>query len=146
MISRKGKQIVFEGVQHMKNQKTFIYTTIQKEGYHLFPEACNPPYAIEEDSLYDVSHLMHKHMHYFTIRIWIQVKHQNRDIEFIQLRRWLEDYFGVGPYNFGPQSCEMIGEKLLDSLMELYPSNELKVEVAEDNINGAVVEYIPEIL
>lgn len=127
------------------NQKTFVYTTLQKEGYHWFPEAAElPNFATGEDDPFDVSHLANKHMHYFVIRIWVQVSHLNRAIEFIQLRRWLEQYFGLGPYNFGCKSCEEIAADIAQELAESYPTSELRVEVAEDNINGALVEIKPE--
>jgi hypothetical protein len=127
------------------NQKTFIYTTLQKEGYHSFPEAATlETFATGKDDLYDVSHLAHKHMHYFTIKISVQVSHSNRDIEFIQLRRWLDQYFGIGPVDFGNRSCEMIAEDISLELAESYPNSELRIEVAEDNINGAFIEIKPE--
>jgi hypothetical protein len=141
----KKRKVVFEGIKMTTKQKTFIYTTLQKEGYHSFPEAATlETFATGENDLYDVSHLAHKHMHYFIIKISVQVSHANRNIEFIQLRRWLEQYFGVGPFDFGNRSCEMIAEDLGLELSESYPNSELRIEVAEDNINGAVVEITPE--
>jgi hypothetical protein len=120
--------------------KTSIYTTITKEGYHSFPGAATLPKFATNDGM-DVSHLANKHMHYFKIRVWLQVSHSNRQVEFIQLHRWLENYYGDKALDFGASSCEMIAEELIKSVAKKYPTCDIKVEVAEDDINGAVVEY-----
>jgi hypothetical protein len=142
-MKTEGKQLILEGIPMPSKQKTFVYTTLQKEGYHSFPEAATLPNFATGD-ISDVSHLSFKHMHYFSIRIWVQVSHSNRDIEFIQLRRWVDNYFGATPIDFGNRSCEMIAEDLSLELAEAYPSSELRIEVAEDNINGALIEITPE--
>jgi hypothetical protein len=49
-------------------KKTFVYCTFQKEAYHRFPEAAtDPAYATGDE--YDVSHLAHRHMHYFFFKV-----------------------------------------------------------------------------
>jgi hypothetical protein len=123
--------------------KTFIYAQLDKEGYHNFPEAS----FLKEFSTgdyYDVNHLSLNHMHYFHIKVWVEVSHTNRQVEFIQLRRWLnKEYFASEPINFGNNSCEMIAHDLINALTEKYPGCELKVDISEDNINGALVEFSP---
>jgi hypothetical protein len=124
-------------------QKTFIYASIQKEGYHCFPEAGDDPkYATGDE--YDVSHLALRHMHYFFIKVWVEVKHSNRDIEFIQFRRWLESLYGDNILNLNSKSCEMIGEDLYKIISEKYQGVEIRIDVSEDNINGALIEFTPE--
>ena len=127
---------------HTFKAKSFVYVTFQKEGYHCFPEAATDPrYAT--GGVDDVSHLANKHMHYFFFKVWVEVKHNNRDIEFIQLRRWLESMFNDGTLNLNSKSCEMICEDLYRPLATKYPFSEIRIDVSEDNINGAYLEFIP---
>jgi len=121
-------------------KKTFIYVSIIKEGYHCFPEAgTDPRYATGD--YYDVSHLAARHMHYFYIKVWIEVNHSNRDIEFIQFRRWLESLYGSNALTLDSKSCEMIAEDLYAKISEKFPGQEVRIDVSEDNINGALVEF-----
>lgn len=127
-------------VKNVSNAKKFVYVSIQKEGYHCFPEAAtNPAFATGDE--YDVSHLAYKHMHYFFIKVWIEVSHSNRQIEFIQLRRWLENLYGTGVLSLDSKSCEMIAEDLYMQLALKYPAAEIRIDVSEDNINGAYLEF-----
>jgi hypothetical protein len=124
-------------------QKSFIYVTFQKEGYHCFPEAAtNPAFATGNE--YDVSHLAHKHMHYFFFKVWVEVNHNNRDIEFIQFRRWLESLYSSNALELNNKSCEMICEDLYAQISNRYPNQEVRIDVSEDNINGAYLEFKPE--
>lgn len=124
-------------------KKTFIFVTFQKEGYHAFPEAAiNEEYATGD--MYDVSHLASRHMHYFFFKVWISVSHNNRQIEFIQFRRWLENLYNGNSLELDNKSCEMISDELAAKISERFPGREIRIEVSEDNINGSYVEYIPD--
>jgi hypothetical protein len=114
----------------------------QKEGYHCFPEAATDP-AFKTDDYYDVSHLAHKHMHYFFIKVWLQVTHSNRQVEFIQFRRWLESMYSNGTLELNNKSCEMLAEDLYAIVAARYPGVEIRIDVSEDNINGAYLEFLP---
>ena len=35
----------------------------------------------------------YKHRHIFHFKVWIEVFHDDRDIEFIQFKRWLENLY-----------------------------------------------------
>jgi hypothetical protein len=122
-------------------QKSFIYVTFQKEGYHCFPEAGNDERYATGD-YYDVSHLANKHMHYFFFKVWVEVNHNNRDIEFIQFRRWLESLYQTNTLQLNNSSCEMICENLYKEISAKYPNLDVKIEVSEDGINGAYVEFL----
>lgn len=111
-----------------------------KEGYHCYPEAAIDPLLATGDR-YDVSHLAYRHMHYFYIKVWVEVKHANRDIEFIQFRRWLEDSYSNGTLELDNKSCEMIAEDLFELISQRYPQVDIRIDVSEDNINGALIEY-----
>lgn len=118
----------------------FVYVPFQKEGYHMYPGAdINPSLATGDE--YDVSHLGARHFHYFHFKVWVEVKHENRDIEFIQLRRWLESLYNIGSLELNGKSCEMLADDLYKKIHERYPDSEIRIDVSEDNINGAYVEY-----
>jgi hypothetical protein len=130
-----------ETIERIKSAaKKFVYVSIQKEGYHCFPEAGVDPQFATGDK-YDVSHLAFKHMHYFFIKVWVEVKHSNRHIEFIQLRRWLEDLYGSNTLSLNSKSCEMIAEDLYIQIANKYPNCDVRIDVSEDNINGAYLEF-----
>lgn len=122
--------------------KSFIYASIIKEGYHCYPEAATDPTLATGDE-YDVSHLATKHMHYFYIKVWVQVTHANRDIEFIQFRRWMENLYNQGVLELDNKSCEMIAEDLHKQIIEKWPLREVRIDVSEDNINGAYLIFEP---
>ncbi len=80
-------------------------------------------------------------MHYFFFKVWIEVNHNNRDIEFIQFRRWLESLYSTNALELNNLSCEMICENLYIEIAKKYPNHEIRIDVSEDNINGAYVEF-----
>lgn len=122
------------------NKKTFVYCTFQKEAYHFFPGADqDPQYATGDE--YDVSHLASRHMHYFNFKVWVEVTHNNRQIEFIQLRRWIESLYAKGTLELNHQSCEMLSDALCEKLAERYPGMEIRIDVSEEGINGSYTEY-----
>ena len=140
--SQRETALAEQAVRIMSLAKQFVYVSIQKEGYHCFPEAASDPkYATGEWD--DVSHLAVRHMHYFFFKVWVEVHHSNRDIEFIQLRRWIERLYSEKQLELNNSSCEMIAESLIEVLRKEYPSSEIRVDVSEDNINGALVEFVP---
>jgi hypothetical protein len=66
-----------------------IWVTFRKEGIHRYPAAATDP-ALATGDHYDVSFLGYPHRHIFHFRVWIDVWHNDRDVEFIQFKRWLE--------------------------------------------------------
>lgn len=124
----------------IKKTKQFVYCTFNKEGYHRYPEAANDPSLATGDEM-DVSHLAARHMHYFYFKVWVEVNHTNRDIEFIQLRRWLESLYDAGSIELNNKSCEMISDELAEVISIKYPGVDIRIDVAEDNINGSYTEY-----
>jgi hypothetical protein len=124
------------------NKKTFVYCTFQKEGYHFFPGAdTDPQYATGD--VYDVSALGFRHMHYFNFKVWVEVTHANRQIEFIQLRRWIERLYSTGALELDNQSCEMMSDALYEKISARYPGMEIRIDISEEGINGSYTEYQP---
>lgn len=108
-----------------------IWVTFSKEGTHSYPAAAHLP------ELADVSFLGSPHRHIFHYKVTVPVNHNNRDIEFIQFKRYLEQNV---PNPEGEVSCEMIAYSVGNLVMFKYPSVlEVKVSVSEDNENGALI-------
>jgi hypothetical protein len=117
-----------------------IWVTFSKEGVHLYPAASNDP-ALATGKWDDVSFLGYAHRHIFHFRVEISVTHNDRDIEFIQFKRWLESLYSDGTLELNHRSCEMIAEELAEIILNKYPKRELKISVAEDNENGANMHF-----
>jgi hypothetical protein len=117
-----------------------IWVTFQKEGIHKYPAAATDPTLATGDE-YDVSFLANEHRHIFHFRVWISVTHDNRDIEFIQFKRWLEKLYAEGTLQLDYKSCEMMSQDLYDSISNKYPDREVWIEVSEDGENGSFIKY-----
>ena len=119
-----------------------IWVTFRKEGIHCYPAAATDPNLATGDE-YDVSFLANPHRHIFHFRVWINVQHDDRDIEFIQFKRWLESlYNGQGSVlSLDHKSCEMMSEDLYQQISQKYPSREIWIEVSEDGENGSFIKY-----
>jgi hypothetical protein len=114
--------------------KRYIWVTFQREGIHRFPAAAT------DSNLADVAFLANEHRHIFHFNISIEVFHNDRDIEFIQFKRWLESlYQGTLELNF--KSCEMISDDLYEVIASRYPGRDIEITVSEDGENGATIRY-----
>ncbi len=111
--------------------RRFIYVTEQFEAFHRWKDAPD-----------EVAFLRSMHRHMFHVKVTIEVKHDDRDIEFIMFKRKVRDFLrekyemkeGIG-------SCEMIAESIIEYLKKEYPGRDVVVEVSEDGENGAIVQY-----
>jgi hypothetical protein len=147
--------------QYMENQvNRSIWVTFKKEGIHKYPAALDDPKLATGD-WDDVSFLGYPHRHIFHFRVRIGVYHNDRDIEFIQFKRWLERlYSGAGTDNgtnnqgskgqsstdsevllLDYKSCEMIADELYEKINAKYPGRFVEIEVSEDGENGCVISY-----
>jgi len=117
-----------------------IWVTFRKEGMHRYPAAATDP-ALATGDEYDVSFLANEHRHIFHFRVWIGVTHNDRDIEFIQFKRWLENLYKDAILSLDHKSCEMMSDDLYDSINKKYPSREVWIEVSEDGENGSFIKY-----
>ena len=129
-----------ENRNRIKNAaKRMIWVTFQKEGIHLYPAAATDP-KLKTDDEYDVSFLGTPHRHIFHFTVAIQVFHSDRDIEFLQFKRWLENlYRGTLELNY--RSCEMISDDLYEQIASRYQGRDIEITVAEDGENGATIYY-----
>jgi hypothetical protein len=125
----------------MTEIKKWIWVTFQKEGIHCYPEAATDPLLATGDWL-DVSFLAVPHRHMFHFIVKISVEHTNREIEFIQFKRWLESLYTNGTLNLNSKSCEMIAEDLYTRIHERHPGHSVEISVSEDGENGALLSFI----
>jgi hypothetical protein len=109
---------------------TEVYCTLQIEGTHNWPDC----------PLYEVEYLCDPHRHLFHIKAYKNVRHDDRDVEFIVLKHEILSYFydewfdsTYKLFKFGSMSCEMIAKKLISKF------NLSRCEVSEDGENGAIV-------
>ena len=119
-----------------------IWVTFQKEGVHCYPAAASDPQLATGDQ-YDVSFLASPHRHIFHFRVYIDVYHNDRDIEFIQFKRWLEGLYSreQNILQLDYKSCEMIADDLYVQISARYPNRCVIIEVSEDGENGCSITY-----
>ena len=132
-----------ESIERIKEHAhRMIWVTFQREGIHCYPAAATDPQLATGDQ-YDVSFLANPHRHIFHFRIAISVFHNDRDIEFIQFKRWLEGLYNgnqsVLQLNY--KSCEMIADDLYLQIANKYPGRNVIINVSEDDENGAEIYY-----
>ena len=108
--------------------KTSAKVRFRREGLQHYPSAEG-----------DEEFLKHEHRHMFHFKVLVEQFHDNRDVEYIRLKRFLTDNFEAG--DFDNQSCEMIAKDVVELVESEFGSDrEVVVEVTEDGENGAVVE------
>lgn len=135
-----------------------IWVTFKKEGIHKYPAALDDP-KLKTGDWDDVSFLGYPHRHIFHFRVRIGVYHNDRDIEFIQFKRWLERLYSgnsSGTNSEGSsqannadsevllldyKSCEMIADELYEKISAKYPGRFVEIEVSEDGENGCLISY-----
>lgn len=127
MFSKKKEEI---------KTSTMIYVTFQKEGIHHFPGAKdNPKYK-------DVEFLSHPHRHMFHFKVYMEVFHDDRDVEFIQFKRDLMRLYDKGVLQADNKSVEMLAKELYAYLITKYPGRNIKIDISEDGENGCFVEWV----
>lgn len=135
-IDENRMMAIYDSIQHaMSNATRQIYVTFQKEGIHCYPAAATDP------ALADVKFLGSPHRHIFHFKVTIQVYHNDRDIEFIQVKRWCENQYSTGLLSLDSKSCEMIADDLYKALAVRFPGRKITIEVSEDGENGAIINY-----
>lgn len=121
----------------------WIWVKFTKEGIHKYPAALTDPMLATGDE-YDVSFLGYPHRHIFHFVVSIEVEHNDRAIEFIQFKRWLENLYSISILQLDYKSCEMICEDLHSEIIKKYPGRRIIIDISEDNENGAYIEFTPE--
>jgi hypothetical protein len=117
-----------------------IWVTFRKEGTHKYPAALTDP-ALATGDEYDVSFLGYPHRHIFHFKVWLGITHNDRDVEFIQFKRWLENLYKDATLSLDFKSCEMMSDDLYAQISQKYPDREVWIEVSEDGENGSFIKY-----
>ena len=112
----------------MKAKETYVWITTQFDAVHSFPNAEG-----------DVDFLKHAHRHLFKVKVWIQVFHNEREIEFITFKRFIAEKLLFTDYAF--MSCESMSDCLFNEITKKYPKRKIKIELSEDGENGSYKEY-----
>ena len=113
----------------------YIFVRFQKEGIHKYPTAATNP------KLADVSFLANEHRHIFHFEVYIEVFHDDREIEFILFKRELEKLYAAGTLQCDYKSCEMLADDLAEYISSKYPRRKFSVAVSEDGENGSYTKY-----
>lgn len=140
MIENQVQALADKRKRIKQHARRLIYVTFQKEGIHKYPAALTDKNLATGDE-YDVSFLGYPHRHIFHFKVAIEVTHNDRDIEFIQFKRWLENLYKDSILALDYKSCEMIADDLYDVIAERYPDRVIEITVSEDNENGATITY-----
>ena len=136
-MNQEQREMADRVMQHAQRK---IWVTFQKEGMHRYPAAATDP-ALATGDEYDVSFLANPHRHIFHFRVWADVIHNDRDIEFIQFKRWLENLYRDNTLQLDYKSCEMMADDLYIQIAGRYPNRAVWIEVSEDGENGALIKY-----
>lgn len=146
-MNEQREQALIEQAKRIKDAAIRkIWVTFRKEGIHRYPAAATDPTLCTAGE-YDVSFLANAHRHIFHFRVSIDVFHNDRDIEFIQFKRWIESLYTAPNNNSSSvleldfKSCEMLADDLYDQIAQRYPDRAVEIEVSEDGENGCSIKY-----
>ena len=112
-------------------ERKFIFITTSFQGFHKYPGA-KEAYKFLRDF----------HRHIFGVRVKTSVSHNDRDIEFIELKNAINEFIEVklkGELYREEISCEDFADHIADFVREYTGSNFIEVEVNEDGENGAII-------
>ena len=108
----------------------YIWVTAQKEMVHNYPDAPD-----------EVDYLRNIHRHIFHFKVYIEVFHDNRDIEFIMFKHDVEEWLEYIKQKLMKKSCEMMSDYLYKKVNQKYPDRKMMISVSEDNENGSFKTY-----
>jgi len=139
-MEQRQQALMEQANRIMQKADRKIWCTFRREGIHRYPAAATDPNLCTAGE-YDVSFLASPHRHIFHFRVWIDVFHNDRDIEFIQFKRWLEGLYSKDILELDFKSCEMIADDLYLQIAQRYPERAVWIEIAEDGENGCTIKY-----
>lgn len=107
-----------------------VFATVKYRvpGFHSWPDAPD-----------NQKYLRNLHRHVFHFTIWLEVFHDDREVEFIKLKEELKRFTELTITEVGNVfSCEMLAGDICDRLGEVYPGRKIFAWVEEDGENGAI--------
>ena len=111
-------------------KSNFIWIKTQQEFIHNYPNA-----PVE------VKFLRNLHRHMFHFKVYLEVKGNNRDVEFIMFKKDIEKYLSNLHTSIKSTSCEALCDYIYEHIKNNYKGRAVKIEVSEDNENGVFKEY-----
>lgn len=113
--------------------KREVFVQTQFEGIHCWPEAPD-----------EVAFLRNPHRHIFHVKVYVEVWHNDRELEFIMLKHRINEYLGQyisdGVWQMGRTSCEDVAEMLVTFLRGQYSCRFVRISVDEDGENGCFLD------
>lgn len=108
-----------------------IFVRTRFDGIHHFADAPAKVYYLRQS-----------HRHIFKVEVEIEVKHNNRELEFYMVKDWLDKELRFMTRN---KSCEQMCEYIQRKINEKYGGDRyVKIEVNEDGQNGARLYQLSE--
>jgi len=108
----------------------FIWVKAQKEMIHNYPDAPD-----------EVGFLRALHRHIFHFKVYIEIFHNDREIEFIMFKHEVEEWLEYVKQKLLKKSCEMMADYLYEKIKNKYPRRHIRIEVSEDGENGVLMDY-----
>ena len=109
--------------------KTRIVVKTSFEGLHQYVDAPE-----------EVSFLRQPHRHMFDVEVEMDVFHDDRELEFIIVKRALNDFLQNKSFDI-QSSCEQMCEAIIEFLIDRFGERQMIVSVYEDGENGGKVYY-----
>ena len=109
------------------NTTTYVWVKHQFESLHFWPNAPD-----------QVDFLKHYHRHMFHVELRVRVSHDDRDVEFITLKKELVEFCRSLTGCVYHKSCEMLAGEILEDFAQRYTV--ARVAVSEDGENGAILK------
>lgn len=110
--------------------KTTIEVRFRVEGWHNWNNA--PTHRL---------YLSNIHRHIFHITAAVEVRQDDREIEFHDFLDFCKENFEGG--QMGGKSCEMMARQLVDKITDRHKGRSAWVSVFEDGEVGATVTFYP---
>jgi 6-pyruvoyl-tetrahydropterin synthase len=124
----------------MKITKQEIQITASFEGFHHW-----------KDAYKEIEFLKFTHRHIFYVTVKLSVEHDDREVEFIDLKRHLQNICSdlkedMPFHKHSTHSCEKIAKIIANKLEFSKPnifdgSRSMSINVSEDNENSATVYF-----
>ena len=117
----------------MKNK---IFVTFEIEGIHRHNEQ-----QLTEEYIF----LSNRHRHVFHVKVFVDVFHDDREIEFIKLKEDIVKIYQNQPIEFDNNTAEIIAKMIFQTIREKFEvlrGRKCTVVVSEDGENGGVYNGI----
>ena len=109
----------------------YVWITAEKEMFHKYPKAPK-----------EVAFLRNLHRHLFKFKIYIEVREDNREIEFFMFKKEIINILDKLVLSSVIKSCENMANYIAAYIFDRYPNRSIKIEISEDGENGVEMNYL----